>query len=267
MLIYCNIIFVVMYDLDNFLLILIFLAVSFAISISLKFLLKNKQEKIRKIPQLVIAITLLSLEVLKIIKFATGYNYRNLFAWSMNDKMVAKDYYALPFHFCSFFIYTVCIASFTKNKVKKFFEKLAFIWSALITLFTLVGPKVIMGQAAKNFFNGSFSNSHAIIFHLLCIVYFFIEIFVYNTKLEKGDFLSVSISLFVCALISISAAFIFNTNYCSVLYPDFGIDFIESIYQYNYVLYLLTVIVISYIIFAILYWLIYLLQNIRKKEQ
>ena len=65
--------------------------------------LKNKSDKIRNIPLIIIAVIILVLEVIKQVRaIVTGYS-----GWT------------IPLHFCSFFMVWFPLAQFTTGKVKQ----------------------------------------------------------------------------------------------------------------------------------------------------
>lgn len=93
-------------------------------------LLKGKSEKTRYLPLQIITLVLLALEFMK-----QGYN--------MKDD--GYDLYALPFHYCSLFLYLLPLHSFYKGKFKKTIDAISLSCLASLFLFMLVMPNVVMG--------------------------------------------------------------------------------------------------------------------------
>ena len=107
------------YNETDFIVLPISLAIIILITIVLRFTLKNKSDKVKNIPLIVISAILIILEIIKQTKNLTGEKF---------------DPYALPFHYCSLFVFTFPLAHFTKGKVKKFFTPIAYI-TALINIY------------------------------------------------------------------------------------------------------------------------------------
>ena len=148
-------------------------AVLIALAIALSIVLRDKSEKIRKIPFQILAVGLLVLEIIKQIdSFGDdGYNF-----------------YALPFHFCSLFLYAYPLHAFYKGKYKKIADTIAFACGAALFFFMLVMPTVVYSEEnILNFFNG-YGHFHTVTFHSYAVFYFLLMVtmgeFIPDTKFD-----------------------------------------------------------------------------------
>ncbi len=123
-------------------------------------LLKDKPEKIRLIPLQIITVILLVLELMKQINAAKG----------------GYDLYALPFHYCSLFLYLLPLHSFYHGKYRHLTDTAAFGCLCSLFLFMLVMPAIVYGDGAISDFTGSFSSFHTVVFHNLVCLYFLLTL-------------------------------------------------------------------------------------------
>lgn len=207
-----------------------------AITIATSIWLKNKSDKIKNIPLSIIAILLFVLEIAKqIINIVQGYTW-----WT------------LPLHFCSFFFVWYPLAQFTKGKWQEIFKTIAFVWGFFLTIAFYVSPQPIIGNATDSIF-ASFSTAHTFFFHHLAILYFMLTL---GLKLYKPKYEHIIYGLcclLIYAIIAIPCAYIFDTNFCNILFSD--LTLLENLrlatnqFVYDFVLLLLgalgVVIVIS----------------------
>lgn len=180
------------------------------ISALLGYFLRNKSEKIRGIPLIVIAAVLLALELTKQLRAIITNTYTG---WT------------IPLHFCSFFMVWFPLAQFTTGKVKQVGMACSFATSAMMTCLFYIGPRGIINDSCSNVF-ASFSSFHTFTFHHLVILYLFCFLSLRVYKPQKSDFLWASI-LFSCwAILTGTMAHVLNVNFTNALYSN--IPFMES---------------------------------------
>ena len=180
------------------------------ITIILGLLLKNKSQKIKSLPLLVLSIIVLVLEITKQIE-----NIVDGFSW-----------WAIPLHYCSLFVFFFPLAQFGNEKLKTIFKPVAFTTATCMFLLFYFQPSNIIGSACDNVFD-SFSSFHTFTFHHLIILYFTLSISLSNYKPQKNDFKYLLIVMFCYTIIGITASHLTNTNYCNFLYSN--ISFMESL--------------------------------------
>jgi hypothetical protein len=196
------------------------LAVILAISVILSLLLRGKDEKIKKIPFIVITTIILVLEIIKQTKnIIEGY-----------------DLWSIPLHFCSLFIYFFPIACFAKGKFQEFGKTMSLVCSAwLIALFYINPGSIIGGGTTQNIF-ASFSRFHTFFYHHLAMLYFFCAVGLKFYEIKKSSFLYVAIGFTIYVLIAVPMAHILNVNFCNILTSN--IPFMENFrLQFGQVLY------------------------------
>lgn len=185
------------------------LIVIVAITVGLYFLLKNKSENIRRIPLIVIAATILVLEVVKqIINICEGYSL-----------------WAIPLHFCSLFLFFFAFASFFKGKFAEFGKTMSFVCGTLFLLLFYINPTSIIGDSCKNIF-ASFSSFHTFIYHHFIILFYFIMLSLGLYQPTKMSLLHPIIGICGYAAIAIPMAYALNVNFCNILTSN--IPFMET---------------------------------------
>ena len=186
---------------------LIFAVIAF---IAAKTLGKCKSQ-IKYRPLQIIAVILLVLEVMKQINAAKGGSY---------------DLYALPFHYCSLFLYLLPFHAFYRGRYSHITDAAAFGCLASLFLDMLIMPQVIYSaDSIKNVFD-SFSNFHTVIFHNLVVLYFMLtvalKLYEMNTKHDlkvMGVFLAVYVT--VAATLSYSLKVNFHNLYrCNIPFVE-----------------------------------------------
>ena len=181
------------------------------ISALLGYLLRNKSEKIRGIPLIVIASVILVLEVIKQIRAGVTGEYTT---WT------------IPLHFCSFFMVWFPLAQFTTGKVKQVGMACSLATSAMMFLLFYINPSSIINDSSGAVFE-SFSNFHTFTFHHLIILYLFCMLALRVYKPQKSDFLWGSIAFTLWAIIATTMAHVLDTNYTNILHSN--IPFMESL--------------------------------------
>lgn len=177
----------------------------------LYFLLRNKEEKFKKIPLIFITCFMLLLEGIKQIKsFVEGY-----------------DYWTIPLHFCSLFIYFYPLAVFAKGKVKDFGKTMSLVCSVLMfSLFYFSPDSIIGSQTTANIFS-NYEAFHTFTYHHLVMLFLFTSLFLDFYKFKEDNFVHVIIGFTLYAIIMIPLAHILDTNFCDIL--ETGIPFLESL--------------------------------------
>lgn len=118
--------------------------------------LKDKDERIKYVPFRILAGLILILEVIKQVdSFVDGY-----------------DLYALPFHYCSLFLYLLPLHAFYKGKYKKTVNTTAFGCCASLFFFMLVMPAIVYGESSIESYTTEFLSFHTVTFHNVVCLYF-----------------------------------------------------------------------------------------------
>ena len=170
-------------------------------------LLKNKSESAKYIPLKVIALIIIGLEIAKqAVSISRGY-----------------DLYHLPFHYCSLFLYLLPLHAFSKGKVKKFIDSVAFATCSSLMLFLTIMPTVVYSDAAiLNVFN-NFFDGHSIAFHHLVCLYFFIAFAQGLFELElKRDFKLVAVFLSAYVIIATVLSYALEVNFHNLRHCNLG---------------------------------------------
>lgn len=205
------------------------------IAIGLGFALRKKDEKIRRIPLIVITIVLVVLEIIKqTTSIIDGYSM-----WSF------------PLHFCSTYFIWFSLANFTRGKFQKAMQCVAFVASFYLLVLFYFDPTSIIGSSTTAVF-ASFYNFHTFVFHHLVLLYFFLTITLKMVDFKPKYCLHFSISMAIYYCIAVIFANIFSVNYMNILHSSIG--FMENFRLacgqiiYNIALGLLTVFVGTIII-------------------
>lgn len=173
-------------------------------AIGLGLLLKNKSEKVKFIPLQIIAVIIVLMEIGKQINSAIG----------------GYDLYALPFHYCSLFLYILPIHSFYKGKYKSYTDAVSFGCLASLLLFMLVAPTVVYsGDNVLNFF-GSYGDFHTVAFHNIVCFYFFLTLTLnsYGERKVKKDFIVLAIFLGVYVAFATFLSHTLQVNFQNLLH-------------------------------------------------
>lgn len=212
------------------------------ITIFLSIILKNKSDKIKNIPLLIITIIMLVLEVIKqILSIINGYSL-----------------WVVPLHFCSFFMVWYSLSQFLKNKYRDFFKGISFIWGFFLFIAFYIYPSSIIGNSTSNIFE-SFFSFHTFIYHHLAIMYFLLSIGLKTYRPKYSDSIKITICLICYAIIAIPLAFILDVNFCNILSSN--IPFMEKIRinngQFLYDFILIIIGLVGCNIISLLYTILY----------
>ena len=175
------------------------------IALVLYICLRNKNQKIKNIPLIVITLTMLILEVIKQVRdFMEGYS-----TW------------IIPLHFCSLFLYFYPLATLAKGKLKDFGVTMAFVSSCLMTALFYFNPSSIISDSAGDIF-GSFGNFQTFIYHHLVMLFLFTGLALNMFKVSKKSFIHILIGFTIYGAIAIPLAHVLDTNYCNILTSNIG---------------------------------------------
>lgn len=180
------------------------------ISLVLYAILKNKKDRIKEIPLVVITCILLVMEVVKQVReFKSGY-----------------DNWAIPLHFCSLFLYFYPLAVFAKGKIKDFGKTMSLVCSSLMFIMFYINPDSIIGRGTTANFLTSYGLFHTFIYHHLVVLFLVLSIMLNFYKFKKENFIHVLIGFSLYAIISVPMAHVLNTNFCNIL--EGNVPIIES---------------------------------------
>ena len=181
------------------------LSIIIVLGFVLHFLLKNKSEKIKKLPLQILAIIVIVLEVCKQCYFIFFDTY---------------VVYALPIHFCTLIFVLMGLSQFLPDKFAKFFKAPAFVFSFMVLVLVLVNPSSMIGNATSNIF-GNFKMFHTFTFHFTVIAYSIFSIALANYKPKLKDCIYICCTVAFYATYAVPLAFHLNSNYVNILYSFF----------------------------------------------
>lgn len=180
------------------------LAIIVLVGMILGYTLRNKSRQIREIPLQAIAILILVLEVVKqAYLLITG-------TWTP---------WAIPMHFCSFFLIWFAFALFSRGTVHQLAYSCCLTGGILVTLMLIFMPRSIVNVACENIF-ATFSTFHTFVFHFSVVAYWVWLVMLRVYEPQSRFIWQTTVLYFGFFLLVIAAAFIFNTNYTNVLSSD-----------------------------------------------
>lgn len=223
------------------------IVVYIVVAILLAKLLKGKSEKVRYLPFQIMATVILVLEIIKQIDNIDENGY---------------DLYALPFHYCSLFLYLLPAHAFYKGKYKDYVDTATFGTCSSLFFFMLVMPAIVYGEGAIRDFTGSFSSFHTVTFHNIVLFYFtlMVAMRMYKTDTKK-DLKVLAVFLAVYLVIAITLSQTLQVNFhnlykCNLgMVEDIRLALISSIGWVGQALYLLVLSILT-ILFAYLAYFI-----------
>ena len=175
------------------------------VSVALFFILRNKNEKIKRIPFKIISLSLIILEVVKQIYFISTGTY------------TARQ---IPAHFCSLIVIIIALNEFLPKKFSKWLDASSVVFPIIALVLLLVDPKSMIGSSSSNIFK-NFPTFHAFMFHALVVAYPILKLT--TIKIEhnlKYCFTFVGIIVFYASY-AVPIAFKFNHNYINILKSAF----------------------------------------------
>ncbi|MBQ8374106.1 MAG: YwaF family protein [Clostridia bacterium] len=190
--------------------------------------LKDKSEKAKYLPLQIITVILLVLELAKqVIHIINGY-----------------DMYALPFHYCSLFLYLLPLHSFYRGKHKQTVDTATFGCCSSLFFFMLVMPAIVYGDGnIKEFFDifafsggsmGEFTSAflsfHTVVFHNLVCLYFLLMVALKMYEMNtKRDLKVLGVFLGYYVVIAALLANVLQVNFHNLYRCNLG--FVEELRQ------------------------------------
>lgn len=202
--------------------------------------LGNKEESVRYIPLKVIAVTLVVLEIIKQINSAMSGAY---------------DLYALPFHYCSLFLYLFPLHAFYRGKHSHIIHAATLGCLSSVTLAMIVIPNIIYTDTdILNFFN-TFPEFHTVIFHNLVVLYFMLTIALRLYEINaKHDMKVMTVFLSAYVAVATVLAYTLKVNFhnlyrCNVQFiEDIHVAVVEAIGVIGTILYVLILFVLTILV-------------------
>ena len=136
------------------------------------------------------------------------------------------DYWAIPLHFCSLFLYFYPLAVFAKGKIKDFGKTMSLVCSSLMFIMFYINPDSIIGRGTTANFLTSYGLFHTFMYHHLVVLFLVLSIMLNFYKFKKENFIHVLIGFSLYAIISVPMAYVLNTNFCNIL--EGNVPIIES---------------------------------------
>lgn len=174
--------------------------VLFAFAFLIGHLLKGKSELVRTIPLQLIAMALILMELIKQVKALPDYANGNL--------------YALPFHYCSLFLYILPLHSFCRVKPRPIIDALTVMLTASLFVNMFIMPaNIYSADNIKNMFR-EYGSFHTVVFHNLVCLYGMLTISLKAYKMKLGRDILISLA-FLSAYVVIATilSFSLDTNF------------------------------------------------------
>ena len=216
------------------------------LAILVAYLLRNKSEKVRVLPFQIMAVALLAFEIAKQI-------------YNIDDD--GYNLYALPFHYCSLFLYIYPLHAFYKGKHKQTVDTLAFSCGAALFFFMLVMPAVVYSDGnIQNYFK-TFDSFHTVTFHSYVCFCFFLMVAMRMYKMDiVRDLKVIAVTFGGFVLLGTAMSYAFNTNFQNLLHCNLApaeevrVALVESIGWFGQALYILVLFVLTIVFTQIAYF-------------
>jgi hypothetical protein len=215
-------------------------------------LLLHKSEKIRNIPFMLIALTIVFLELWK----------QSIFQGA------SINFYAIPLWYSSIFLYIYPVANFTWGKFGRMMKGIAGTTSIIAGSFLLFNPQDVIGDHILGFFD-SFGDFHNVFYHFALLLYAMLFILLeMHVPEPKKDLKRLYITLGIYTIIAGIAANVLQTNYNS--FYTSGFPPIEALRQQCVALwgFVPTQIVYDFLVFmSMIFWgsMVYILYFLLSK--
>lgn len=215
--------------------------------------LGKKEESVRYIPLKIIAIALLVLEIMKQVNSVMSGEY---------------DLYALPFHYCSLFLYLFPLHAFYHGKHRHIVDTATLTCLSSVTLAMIVIPSIIYTDTdIINFFN-TFPEFHTVVFHNLVVLYFMLTIALELYKIDtKHDIKVMTVFLSAYVAVATVLAYALKVNFhnlyrCNVQFiEDIHVAVVEAIGVIGIILYVLILFALTILVAYLSHYLTILLVN------
>lgn len=178
------------------------LLVIIVITILLTALLKNKSQKLKNLPFMVIAGIMLVMEVIKQVLTFMESPYS---LWN------------IPLHFCSLFMLWFSIAAFAKGKWKELGFTLSVVSAYLFLVTFYISPHTIIGYSTDNIF-ANFSAFHTYSYHHFIILFTFLAIALKQFKPNYRQIKPTVLVYTIYFIVAVTMAHLLDTNYVSLLH-------------------------------------------------
>ena len=183
------------------------------LSVLIAKLLSGCKRKIKYIPLQVISTLLLVLEVIKQINAASQDG--------------SYDLFALPFHYCSLFIYLLPLHSFYHGKHSRITDATSFGILSALMLFMILMPSVVYTDENIIHFFDSYRDFHTVFFHNLVVFYFMLTLALKLYEFDvKRDLTIIGVFLSIYVVIASILAYSLKTNFHNLYRCNIG--FIED---------------------------------------
>lgn len=224
-------------------------AVMIILSIVIAHFLKDKDEKYKMIPIKIIAVVLVVMEIIKQI-----YNLADPDGYSL---------YALPFHFCSLFVYFMPFFAFYNGKYKQNIRAFTFMCCSMLMVFMVIYPSMIYSSGNIRDYFKYYGDFHTVTFHnLVCFAFMLmiaLKLYDYDTK---RDMKIIPIWFTIFCVISATMAQLLKTNFNS--FYDCNIDAVEAIRVslisnigwWGQLIFVLCIYVVNIIFAFVCYWIV-----------
>ena len=212
---------------SDFVSIYLALCVIIITGVVLKYTLRNKDEKVRHLPLMIVAIVLLVLEIIK-----------------QTYHIICGDWKAwyIPLHFCSYFLIWYTVALFTRGKVRQTMYACSLTGGIIVSLLMLVAPRMILHSATTDIF-GEFNHFHTFFYHMGVMAYWIWMLMLKVYHHQSHHLLRTILFHLSMFFVTIIGAHIFNANFTNVLHSDISImeDLRLTAGQFTYTIVLLLV--------------------------
>ena len=166
----------------------------------LRCFLGGKNYRVRIIPFQIVTCVMLLLEVGKqVLSAQRGY-----------------DFYCLPFHFCSLFLFVYPVMAFYNGKHKNQVAAVSGAISAAVFLLLMIYPCLIYGAGNINEFFKDYFSFHTVAYHNLVIFQFLLMLALdlYEPR-EKKEIKTVNVFILCFCTVSATMAQVLKTNYAN----------------------------------------------------
>lgn len=220
------------------------------ICVGLYFIMKNKEDKIKRIPLKIICLALILLEIIKQLYFIIKGTY------TVNH---------IPAHFCSLIVVIIALTEFLPKKLSKWLEVPSVVFPIIAIILVLVHPQSMIGSSSSKIFL-DFPNFHAFIFHALVIAYPIVKLTIIRFDLKIKYCFSLVGCIVFYACYAVPIAFSLNNNYINILWSMFA-PLEKFRLQYGQILYDTILFIIGVGASIAIYLIWYSIDNLIKKRR
>jgi len=203
----------IMYTKYNLIIALISLPIVIMMAISLCFYLRNKSKKTQLLPFIMIAGLLITLEIAKQIigiSRESGYNY-----------------FFIPLHICSIFLYSLSFATFFKqdSKISHIGWSVTYFVGLIVMVVMLFAPYQVIGQQSQSLVTGIRQDSllidlHSIIYHYIVVLAVLLMFMLRPYQPKIKDYIKGSLAFLIFLLLSLTVATILQVNFADFRQSD-----------------------------------------------